>query len=390
MMGRVIERRPHVEVVRRLFEDFPVVAIVGPRQVGKTTLAQQLAANRPSRRTTVRFDLESPRDLARLDDPMLTLEPLRGLVILDEIQRLPEVFPILRVLADRPRKPARFLVLGSASPDLLQQTSETLAGRIAYHELQGFRLNEVGSRDLSKLWLRGGFPRSYLAASNARSMQWREELIRTFLERDLPQLGIRIAAPTLRRFWTMMAHYHGQIWNASDLARALGADYKTAQRYLDVLTSTFVVRALRPYHANIKSRQVKSPKVYVVDSGMLHALLGLASRRDLEGHPKVGASWEGFLIEQVCAVLHVRPEHAYFWATHSGAELDLVIERGGKLHGFEFKRTVAPTVTRSMQTALDTLDLASLTLVHAGADSFRLRRGVQAVGAARLVEDLRR
>jgi hypothetical protein len=383
----LLERKPHLDAVRRLLRDFPVVAMVGPRQVGKTTLAQQVAAA-GSFRKTVRFDLESPSDLARLDDPMRALEPLRGLVILDEIQRLPEVFPVLRVLADRPRKPARFLVLGSASPDLLRQSSETLAGRIAYHELGGFRLDEVGAHHLSKLWLRGGFPRGFLAPSNQRSVEWREQFIRSFLERDLPQLGIRIAASTLRRFWTMMAHYHGQIWNASELARALGTDYKTAQRYLDVLTSTFVVRALPPFHANIKSRQVKSPKVYVVDSGLLHALLGLTDRGELEGHPKVGASWEGFLVEQVCALLGVPSERAFFWATHAGAELDLIIERGGKLQGFEFKRTVAPKVTRSMQTALDTLELSSLTLIHAGTDSFDLRRGVRAVAAGRLVEDL--
>jgi uncharacterized protein len=225
--------------------------------------------------TTTGFDLESPADLARLDDPLRALEPLRGLVVLDEIQRLPQVFEILRVLADRPRRPARFLVLGSASPDLLKQSSETLAGRIAYHHLGGFRLDEVGAKDLSKLWLRGGFPRSFLASSNGRSIAWRREFIRTFLERDLPQLGIRIPAATLQRFWTMMAHHHAQIWNASELARALGADYKTAQRYLDVLASTLVVRVLRPYHANIKKRQVKAPKVYVSDTGLLHALLSV-------------------------------------------------------------------------------------------------------------------
>lgn len=383
----MVTRAPHLEIVRRRLRGFPVVAILGPRQIGKTTLADQIAA---SWKTRVRFDLESPADLARLGDPLGALEPLRGLVVLDEIQRVPELFPILRVLADRPRTPARFLVLGSASPDLLRQSSETLAGRIAYHDLSGFRLDEVGAGNLSKLWLRGGFPRAYLASSNARSMEWREEFIRTFLERDLPQLGIRIAAPTLRRFWTMMAHYHGQIWNASELARALGADYKTAQHYLDVLTSTFVIRVLTPFHANVKKRQVKAPKIYVTDTGLLHALLGLSSRRDLEGHPKVGASWEGFLVEQVCELLAIRPGRAHFWATHADAELDLVVEHAGRLHGFEFKRTVAPKLTRSMQTAMDTLDLASLTLVHGGAETFPLGRGVRAVSANRLVEDLGR
>jgi hypothetical protein len=374
-----------VTAVRRRCKDFPVVAILGPRQIGKTTLAQQVTAG--WRRTTW-FDLESPTDLARLDDPMRALSPLRGMVVLDEIHRLPELFPVLRVLADRPRTPARFLVLGSASVDLLRQSSESLAGRIDYHELGGFRLDELGVDKLSRLWLRGGFPRAYLAGSNARSMQWREAFIRTFLERDIPQFGIRIPATTLRRFWTMMAHYHGQLWNASELARALGADYKTAQHYLDVLISTFVVRALRPFHANVKKRQVKAPKLYVVDSGLLHALLGLGNKRDLEGHPKVGASWEGFLVEQVCALLSVPPERAFFWATHSDAELDLVVDLAGKLHGFEFKRTVAPTVTRSMHSALQSLGLASLSVVHAGTETFELRHGIRAVSATRLVSDL--
>ncbi len=374
-------------MVRRLLRDFPVVAIVGTRQVGKTTLARQSAAAWRGSRTTF-FDLESPADLSRLDDPMRALQDLRGLVVLDEIQRLPEVFRVLRVLADRPRRPARFLVLGSAGPDLLRQSSESLAGRVAYHELGGFELQEVGAGNLNRLWLRGGFPRAYLAASNARSLVWREEFVRTFLERDLPQLGIRIPAATLRRFWTMLAHYHGQVWNASEIARSLGADYKTSQRYLDVLSSTFVTRALRPFHANVKKRQVKSPKVYVVDTGMLHALLGIESQRDLDGHPKVGASWEGFLLEQTCRLLRVRSEHAYFWATHSGAELDLLVQRGRKLHGFEFKRTVSPQLTPSMRTVMDELDLASLTLVHAGRESFTLRRGVRAVAAARMETDL--
>lgn len=382
-----ISRVPHLEALKRLLKGFPVVGLVGARQVGKTTLARQIA-DALSLRAITRFDLESPTDVARLDDPMRALESLRGLVILDEIQRLPEVFPVLRVLADRPRKPARFLVLGSASPDLLRQSSETLAGRIAYHELGGLRVDEVGEDRLARLWLRGGFPRAYLARSNASSMEWREQFVGTFLERDLPQLGFRISATALRRFWTMMAHYHGQIWNASELARALGADHKTAQRYLEVLTSTFVVRTLRPFHANIKKRQVKAPKIYVTDSGLLHALLGLESQRDLDGHPKVGASWEGFVLEQVCALLAVPSERTYFWATHGGAELDLLVERSGKLHGFEFKRTTAPKLTRSIQTALDTLELASLTIVHAGSETFSLRRGVRAVAARRLVADL--
>ena len=382
-----IDREPHVEAVLGRLRDFPVVAIVGARQVGKTTLAGQVS-EAWKRSPTSTFDLESPADLARLDDPLRALQDLRGLVVLDEVQHLPEVFRVLRVLADRPRRPASFLVLGSASPPLLQQSSESLAGRIAYWELGGLRLGEVGSERLSRLWLRGGFPRSYLAASNQRSSTWREEFIRSFLERDLPQLGVRISAATLRRFWSMLAHYHGQVWNASEMGRALGADYKTAQRYLDVLSSTFVTRVLKPYHANIRKRQVKSPKVYVADSGLLHTLLRLQSMRDLEGHPKVGASWEGFLLDQVCQRLAVSAEQAYFWSTHGGAEIDLVVERGRKLHGFEFKRTVSPQVTASMHTAIDDLGLASLCVVHAGRESFKLRRGVHAVAATRIGTDL--
>ncbi len=382
-----LDRPRQLAIVRGHLRDFPVVAIVGPRQVGKTTLAARVARESRGVGSTF-FDLESPADLARLDDPLGALQDLRGLVVLDEVQRLPEVFPVLRVLADRPRRPARFLVLGIASPDLLRQSSESLAGRIAYHELSGFRLTEVGDGNLGRLWLRGGFPRAYLAASNTRSMKWREEFIRAFLERDLPQLGIRIPSATLRRFWTMLAHYHGQIWNASELARSLDANYKTVQRYLDVLASTFVVRVLRPFHANIKKRQVKAPKVYVVDSGILHSLLGLANHRDLDGHPKVGASWEGFMLDQVCWNLGVPHDQTYFWSTHSGAEIDLLIVRGRKLHGFEFKRSVSPAVTSSMHSALDELGLASMTIIHAGRETFTLRRGVRAVAASRLASDL--
>jgi predicted AAA+ superfamily ATPase len=383
----LLARATHVRDIGRLLRDFPVVAIVGARRVGKTTLADQIAAADRFKQTT-RFDLESPVDLARLADPMGALEALRGLVVLDEVQRLPEVFPVLRVLADRPRRPARFLVLGSANPDLLRQSSESLAGRIAYYELGGLDLGEVRETNLARLWLRGGFPRSYLARTNGDSMAWRVQFIKTFLERDLPQLGIRTPAPTLRRFWTMLAHYHGQVWNASELARALGADFKTAQRYLDVLRATYVVRVLPPYFANVKKRQIKTPKTYLADSGLLHALLDLRDQRQLEGHPKVGASWEGFVIEQVCARIRVRPEEVYFWGTHAGPELDLVVARAGKLHGFEIKRTTSPRVTDSMRKARDALRLESLALIRAGKDTFALGDGINALAARRLVADL--
>ncbi|MFN9705599.1 MAG: ATP-binding protein, partial [Planctomycetota bacterium] len=293
-----------------LCRDFPVVAIVGPRQVGKTTLARQFADATAGPVHT--FDLERPADLRRLADPMLALEDLTGTVVLDEIQRLPEVFPVLRVLADRPRRKARFLVLGSAAPELLAQSSESLAGRIAYLELTGFQPAEVGAKLVDRLWLRGGFPRSFLARSDAASFAWREEFVRMFLERDLPQFRVATPAATMRRFWTMLAHYHGQIWNASDLARSLGQSDQSARTYLDVLASTLVVRVLQPYHANLKKRQVKSPKVYLADSGLLHTLLGLATADALRGHARAGASFEGFALAAVVEAMAARPHECFF------------------------------------------------------------------------------
>jgi hypothetical protein len=365
----------------------PVVALLGARQVGKTTLARMLTEKSAR---TLHFDLESSRDLARLADPMLALEGLRGTVVLDEVQRRPEIFPTLRVLADRPRTPCRFLVLGSASPDLLRQSSESLAGRIAFQRLNGLALDEVGEDRLDRLWLRGGFPPSYVARSEKASLAWRRDFMRTFLERDMPQLGVRTPAETLRRFWTMLAHFHGQVWNASELGRALGANDKTARSYLDLLCSTFVIRRLPPWHANLKKRQVKSPKVYLSDSGLLHALLGITTMHDLRGHPKSGASWEGFMLEQVLERLGAHEDEAYFWSVHSGPELDLLVVRGAQRLGFELKLTVAPSVTRSMQSAMEALHLSRLHVVHAGNESFALGRGIQALAACRLWADLPR
>ena len=383
---RVIERAGHLKALRHLLRRNPVVALLGARQVGKTTLASRLASER--KRATL-LDLERRSDLARLDDPELGLQDLRGLVVLDEIQRRPDIFPALRVLADRTRTPARFLVLGSASPQLLRQSSESLAGRIAYHELSGFALDETGIERLDRLWLRGGFPRSYLAPSHSDSGAWRADFVRTFLERDIPQLGISIPAPTLGRFWSMLAHYHGQTWNASELARAFGVSHHVTRRYLEALEATFMVRVLRPYFANIGKRQVKSPKVYIRDTGILHHLLGIDSKRSLEGHPKIGASWEGFLLESVIHHLKARSDQCYFWATHTGAELDLLIEHRGKRIGFEFKRTTAPKVTRSMRAAVEALDLSRLDVIHAGEATFPLSKRVRAVAARRLLADLR-
>ena len=383
----MISRPQQLARVRKLLRDNPVVAILGARQIGKTTLAEALRGQ--WRQPSHTFDLERPGDLARLADPELALEPLRGLVVLDEIQRMPNLFPLLRALADRRPIRARFLVLGSASPELLRQGSETLAGRLAQHTLGGFSLQEVGAKNHSKLWLRGGFPRSFLASSNTRSWEWREDFIATFLERDLPQLGIRIGAATLRRFWTMLAHYHGQVWNASEFARNFGVNHTTIRHYLDILESAFVVRQLQPWHENLKKRQVKVPKVYLADSGLLHALLGVINRTDLDSHPKIGASWEGFVIFQVAALLSVRPHECFFWATHTGAELDLLVVRGRRRWGFEVKRTSAPTITRSMRSALADLRLQRLFVIHAGRHSFDMAQRIRAVAVADLLDELK-
>ncbi|HXV63767.1 MAG TPA: ATP-binding protein [Vicinamibacteria bacterium] len=379
----MLERRRERSRIEAYLSRFPVVAIVGARQIGKTTLARVIAA-RWRKGPVRRFDLEETSDRARLSDPMLALQDLTGLVILDEIQLLPEVFSTLRVLADRPRYPARFLILGSASPDLLRQSSESLAGRIIYHELKGFSMDEVGVRRRKKLWLRGGFPRSFLARTNELSFEWRRSFVRSFLERDLPQLGVQIPSGTLERFWSMVAHYHGQIWNSSEFARSFGVADTTIRRYLDVMTATYVVRQLRPFSENLAKRQVKSPKVYVSDSGLLHTLLNLRDQADVEGHPKVGASWEGFAINAVTRELDARPEECFFWATHSSAELDLLVVRGRHRWGFEFKRTVAPKITRSMRVAIEDLHLDRLDVIYAGDATYPLAERIRAVALSDL------
>ncbi|MFG0320081.1 MAG: ATP-binding protein [Planctomycetota bacterium JB042] len=382
----MIARERHLETVLRLLRQSPVVALLGARQVGKTTLAREIV--RRWKQPTLHLDLERSSDLARLSDPQLALERRKGLVVLDEVQRKPDVFETLRVLADRPRKPSRFLVLGSASPHLLRQSAESLAGRIAYHELPGFLVDEVGPANLDRLWLRGGFPRAYTARTEDASRRWRDDFLRTFLERELPDLGLRTPPEALRRFWSMLAHWHGQVWNASELGRSLGANDKTAHRYLDILCATYMVRTLRPWHENLRKRQVRSPKVYLTDTGLLHRLLGIRDRHDLDGHPKVGASWEGFLVQQVIGRLGARPEECHFWKAHAGPELDLLVVRGRRRLGFEFKRTAAPEVTRSMHLAMEALGWKKLTVVHAGPESFPLARNVDALAADRLTRDL--
>lgn len=378
-----IQRTDHLARVERLLRQSPVVALLGARQVGKSTLARQLA--RRSKRDVRFFDLEDTRDLAELENPMLALESLRGLVVLDEVQLRPGLFAALRVLADRPRTPARFLVLGSAAPDLLRQGSETLAGRIAFHELGGLDLGELGIEALDRLWFRGGFPRSYLATSTAASNDWRRDFTRTFLERDVPRMGSAIPPRTLERFWAMLAHYHGQIWNGSELGRAFGVSHTTVRGYLDLLAGAFVVLTLSPWFENVGKRIVKSPKVYLTDSGLLHTLLEIDSPRALMRHPKVGASFEGFVVGQIVRRLGARRDECHFWATHAGAELDLLIVRGESRLGFEIKRTDAPRFTPSMRSALETLRLDRLDVVHAGPRSFELAPRVRAIAARELL-----
>ena len=382
----MIQREKHRKAIERLLADNPVVALIGARQVGKTTLARLLAQR--SRRKSHYFDLEFSPDLARLADAPLALAPLRGLVILDEIQRSPDIFRTLRVLADRPRRPARFLVLGSASPDLLRQSSESLAGRVAYYELPAIALSEIAAGEHDLLWRRGGFPRSFTARSHKASYRWRGDFIRTFLERDVPQLGIGGVGPMLERFWSMLAHYHGQIWNGSELGRAFGVSQHTVRRCLETLEATFMARSLKPWSANLKKRQVKSPKIYIRDSGLLHNLLGIASFRELERHPKVGASWEGFVIENLIRALGVDDRQCFFWATHGGAEIDLIVRQRGVLRGFEIKRTTAPRFTPSMKSALNDLGLQRIDVIHAGEAGFPLARRVRAIPAARILREL--
>ncbi len=373
----MIIRKTEKKALNQILDRNPCVGLIGARQVGKTTLARQLAADADY--PTHWFDLESSEDMARLSDPLLALRGLEGLVVLDEIQLFPEVFPALRVLADDPERKCRFLLLGSASPKLIKDASESLAGRIEYFRLNGFSLNELPADNMQKRWIRGGFPRSYLAASEKASFAWRRAFIRTFLERDLPQLGVNVSSTTMRRFWTMLAHYHGQTWNASEFARSFGIADTTVRAYLDRLTDAMVVFQLPPWHENISKRQLKAPKIYLSDSGIIHTLLNLPSPEDVEGHPKCGASWEGFAIEQIIGSLEADETECYYWATHGGAELDLLFVRGGKRIGFEIKRTTAPSVTKSMKVAMESLKLNRLYVVHAGQHRFPLSEPVIAV-----------
>ena len=376
----MITRQADIHLVRAALKRSRIVALLGPRQCGKTTLARQFV---PANSLNY-FDLEDPQGLARLSEPNLALRPLRGLVVIDEIQRRPDLFPLLRVLADRRPLPARFLILGSASPELLKQSSETLAGRIETVPLEGFRLADLGAAAQGRHWLRGGLPLSYTTRTEAGSLVWRRQFLQTFLERDVPQLGITIPAVALRRFWSMVAHYHGQTWNAAELARALAISESTVRRYLDLMTGVFMVRQLPPWFENLGKRQVKAPKVYIRDSGLLHSLLGIGSRRDLELHPKVGASWEGYAVEEVLKAM--RPDEAYYWATHQGTEIDLLLFKRGRRIGIECKRMDAPVLTPSMRIALTDLKLDELHVAYPGDKRYALAKNVEVVPLAQLVD----
>jgi uncharacterized protein len=359
-----------------------IVALIGPRQCGKTTLARQFV----SADSINYFDLEDPFSLARLDQPMTALRDLRGLVVIDEVQRRPDLFPVLRVLADRTPLQARFLILGSASPELLRQSSESLAGRISIVTMDGFSLHDVGKEAQNQLWVRGGFPLSFISPSEETSLDWRKDFVRTFLERDIPQFGFSIPSTSLFRFWSMLAHYHGQIWNAAEAARTLGIGETSARRYVDLLQDLFMVRLLQPWYANLGKRQVKSPKVYIRDSGLLHYLLGIRNEQELLLHPRSGASWEGFVIEET--IKAILPEEAYFWATHSGAELDLLLIRNGQRIGVECKRVDAPRLTPSMKIAMEDLELSRLLVIYPGIHPYPLAENIQAVPLAALSEEL--
>lgn len=372
----MIERTALQQMVQQALARSRVVALIGPRQCGKTTLARRFVP--PD--SVNYFDLEDPVSLARLDQPMTALSPLTGLVVIDEIQRRPELFPILRVLCDRDPLPARFLVLGSASPVLLRQSAESLAGRIEIVTMAGFSLAEVGAAAQARHWQRGGFPLAFLAASDEDSLAWRKNFIQTFLERDLPQLGSAIPAASLYRFWSLLAHYHGQVWNAAEAARALDVSESTTRRYLDLLEGVFLVRQLTPWYANLAKRQIKSPKVYLRDTGLLHQLLGIRTEQELLLHPRSGASWEGYVIEEV--IKAVAPDEVYFWGTHAGAELDLLLVKHGRRLGVECKRMDAPRLTASMQIALADLALDHLTVLYPGDRPYPLADRVTVVPLA--------
>lgn len=373
-----ISRSHFLQKISENFNVNPAVALLGPRQCGKTTLANMYKDSYKNTNNVTHFDLENPIDLARLDSPMIALENLSGLIIIDEIQLRPDLFPVLRVLIDRNRETQRYLILGSASRDLIRQSSESLAGRISYVELTPLSLFEVANSE--QLFVRGGFPPSYLAKDDLISFKWRQAYISTFLERDIPNLGLTIPVQILRRFWTMLAHYHGNIFNRSEIGNSLGVSHTIIRHYLDILVGTFMIRELTPWFENLKKRQIKSSKIYFRDTGIFSALMGLENLNAIQNHPKLGAFWEGFALEEVIRLHDASPEECYFWGTHNGAELDLLIIKNGKRFGFEFKYTDHPKVTKSMQIALEDLELTNITLISPGKHNFPLTENIRAVG----------
>lgn len=376
---KILERAYFLEKLRKLIKHYPVTALIGARQTGKTTLARVIAEEKRSEGEPVHyFDLELPTHLRRLDEPQQALENLTGLIVIDEIQRRPELFPILRVFADRRPLPARFLVLGSASGVLLRQTTESLAGRIAYVELPGFGITEIDPGDQDKLWIRGGFPDSFLAEDSELSFFWREQFIQTFLERDIPSLGIKVESMQLWRFWQMAANYHGQIWHNAEIGRSLKMSDKTIKSYLDILTDTFMVRQLFPWYENVGKRVVKAPKFFIRDSGILHMLLNLRNIEDVQKNPKLGASWEGFALEQIIQLSN-QGRNVYFWSTHGGAEMDLVMNYGGKRLGFEVKYADAPSTTKSMHIAIENLSLEKVYVIYPGKERYSLTEKIDVV-----------
>jgi len=370
----VINRKDILNHIQKALRRSRVVAVMGPRQSGKTTLARQLV---PCDSINY-FDLEDSESDHRLLEPMIALKNLRGVVVIDEIQKRPELFQALRVLADRKPLPARFLILGSASQELLRSSSESLAGRLETIEVSGFGLGEIGYRYEEKLWLRGGQPLSFLAKSNQDSFLWRKNFIKTVLERDIPQLGYGVTASTMLRFWSMLANYQGQVWNAAEPARSLGIGETTVRRYLELLQGIFMVRLLLPWHENLGKRQIKSPKIYFRDTGLLHQLMGVRTPRDLLCHPRMGASWEGFVVEQILSAKN--PDEAYFWRTHNGAELDLFLIQKGRRVGVEVKRSDVPKLTPSMETVVQDLRLDKLYVIYPGEKSYPIRPKIAAMG----------
>ena len=379
----MIERKEYIRHIKTALRRSRAVALLGPRQCGKTTLAQELVdAHSPNY-----FDLEDSSSLISLANPKTALEPLKNIVVIDEIQQKPDLFPTLRVLLDRKPLPAKFLILGSASPDLLRQSSESLAGRLEIVEIGGFDLTEVGQEKASQLWLRGGFPLSFLTKNDVDSFAWRKSFIKSFLERDLRKQGINIPSITLQRFWTMLAHSHGQVWDAAPIAASLGISQPTVRKYLDIFTGVFMIRQLHPWHVNIKKRQVKSPKIYIRDTGVLHSLLGLKTEAEVLRHPSCGSSWEGFVMEEV--LRSINPDNVYFWATHQGAEIDLVFSKGGRMYGVEVKRADAPTMTPSMRIALEDLKLEYIVVIYPGKKRYSLHKKIEVIPFDEILSEIK-